>query len=244
LYAGLLQAQNTICDPHLALRTNDPYGYRLRGDRCEGLYIREVAGSSTVFLASLTRSTIDFDLKSGNDLVIEWRAPSSTQPVRLRAAGLRPRLYYQMDTVRPAGATSYSWHTGMLTSLNIKPGELGLVAWSSLPVGAQTRDVYFPLDISHNPTAGADSHYNVTLAPSVELSEVYVTVTPLSSNGRTQPPVVNGKNLGFGYYPAMRPFSFPVPRLTAAGIYQLDIAATLRTGEPSTLRVWFYHAGM
>src|ERR1700757_4306296 len=90
---GALEAQTSPCDPHLPQPTGDPNGYRLRGDRCEGIYIREVAGSSAVLLVSLTRSAPDYDLKSGRDLALDWQTPSSQQPIHLRGVGLRQRLY-------------------------------------------------------------------------------------------------------------------------------------------------------
>jgi len=241
--SGALQAQPSPCDPHLLQPASDPNGYRLRGDRCEGIYIREVAGSSAVLLVSLTRSVLDYDLKSGGDLAIDWRAPSNQQPVRLRGVGLRQRLYYQMDAVRPAGTTSYTWNTGVLANLNLKPEELGMLAWVPSPVGAQTRDVYLPLGVSQGKSTGTNTGYRVTLSPSAELSEVYVTLSPIGPDGRSKAPVLNGKKLGLGYYPALRAFSFPVADPGPPGIYALDVAAVLNTGEPSTMRMWFYHSG-
>jgi hypothetical protein len=240
---GSLQAQTGVCDPHLPQPANDPDGYRMRGDRCEGIYIREVAGSSAVLLVSLTRSALDYDLKSGKDLAIDWQSPSTQGPVRLRGVGLRQRLYYQMDTTRPAGATTYIWNTGVLANLKLKPDELGVLAWISTPVGPQTRDVYLPLGVSQERSAGAG--YRLTLSPSAELSEVYVTLAPIGADGRAKPalPALNGKKLGFGYYPALRAFSFPVPNPGVPGIYMLDVSAILKTGEPSTMKMWFYHSG-
>ena len=243
--AGTLQAQTSVCDPHLPQPANDPSGYRLRGDRCEGIYIREVAGSSAVLLVSLTRSALDYDLKSGKDLAIDWHSPSNQGPIRLRGVGLRQRLYYQMDTVCPVGATSYTWKTGVLANLNLKPDELGLLGWVSTPVGPQTRDVYLPLGVSQGQGTSASTGYHVTLSPSVELSKVYVTLAPIGADGRAMPPlpVLNGRDLGLGYYPALRAFSFAIPNPGAPGIYTLDVSAILRTGEPSTMKMWFYHPG-
>jgi hypothetical protein len=240
---GALEAQTSPCDPHLPQPTGDPNGYRLRGDRCEGIYIREVAGSSAVLLVSLTRSALDYDLKSGKDLALDWQTPSSQQPIRLRGMGLRQRLYYQMDAVRPAGTTSYTWNTGVLANLNLKPEELGLLAWTSMAVGAQTKDVYLPLRVSQGKGIGGNTGYRVTLSPSAELSEVYLTLSPIGPDGRARPPVLNGKKLGLGYYPALRAFSFPVADPGSPGIYALEVAAILTTGAPSTMKMWFYHSG-
>src|SRR5919108_743620 len=97
--------QESYCDPYLGQVSDNPYGYRMRGDRCEGIYIKEV--STTILLvASLTESFEDYDLNSSKPLLIEWNKASGDGVVRLRAQGLRRRLYYRMDTVRPRGSLS------------------------------------------------------------------------------------------------------------------------------------------
>src|SRR5579863_1516285 len=69
--ARLASAQSSPCDPHLPQPAQDPYGYRLRGDRCEGVYIQEVSGAP-LLVASWTESFADYDLTSRQQLAMEW----------------------------------------------------------------------------------------------------------------------------------------------------------------------------
>src|SRR5215207_8886363 len=72
------------CDSSLKTRRTDPLSYRQRGDRCEGVYGQDVAGSSTLLVASLVESMESFADTSSRPLLIEW-SPSSGLPVALRA---------------------------------------------------------------------------------------------------------------------------------------------------------------
>ena len=97
--------QEIHCDPELNEPSNDPYGYHLRGtnrDRCEGIYMRDVA-SNPLLIASLTAWFEDFDPSTGADLTMEWRTPGDAG-IHLRAYTLKHRLYYRMDSLRPAGS--------------------------------------------------------------------------------------------------------------------------------------------
>ncbi len=161
-------AQETHCDPGLR-QTGDSYGYRLRGDRCEGIYISEVGGT-ILQVVSLTESVEDFDPATNKDLLLQWTAPGNAGP-RLRAYGLRHRLYYRMDSLRPAGSTSYAWPPNLLASFNLKKHELGLVAWVSQPVGNINRDVYLPISLTQQASTHRSKAYQLVLLPGVELGE-------------------------------------------------------------------------
>src|SRR5262245_41082574 len=88
-------SQIQSCDPNLAQPEGHPYGYRLRGNRCEGVYVQQVDNTILV-LASFTESFENYDLHANKDLLLQWNAPGNEE-VRLRAFGLRRRLYYRMD---------------------------------------------------------------------------------------------------------------------------------------------------
>jgi hypothetical protein len=115
--------QETHCDPDLSEPSNDPYGYHLRGarrDRCEGIYMRDVA-ANPLLIASLTAWFEDFDPSAGADLTMEWRVPGDAG-IHLRANTLKRRIYYQMDSLRPAGSVSYVWQPGLLSTLELSLG--------------------------------------------------------------------------------------------------------------------------
>ena len=236
-------AMQDACDSKLLQPSADPNGYRMRGDRCEGVYVKEVAASSSLSVVSLTQSFQEYNLSSGIDLRVAWDSVAGNDAVHLRATALPRRVYYRMDAVRPPGSTSYLWKTGVLAALNLGRKDVGVVGWVSRNIGSERRDVYLPLRITQSGAAGPASGYQLVLYPGADLNEVFVTLTPVGADRRVGRPLLDTKPLRYGYYPAERAFAVPISGQTAAGIYVLDIGATLRDGRSSSIRLWFYQAG-
>lgn len=232
-------AQGEHCDPGLKQVTSDSYGYRVRGDRCEGIYIREVR-FSTLEVVSLTESVENFDPATNQNLLVQWVAPPKTN-VRVRAYSLRHKLYYRMDSLRPAGSASYEWSPNLLAALNLRKRELGLVAFVSQPVDAKVRDVYLPVRLTQNAAVNRSNRYDLVLMPGVELAEVFVSLASLNPDGRIGAYLKRNEALGWGYYPAERGITIAIPKLNASGIYYLEIGATKKAGGSLTTQVWFYH---
>ncbi len=242
----LAYAQENLCDPNLEQQASDPFGYHLRGkppDRCEGKYIQEVAGT-TLLVASLTESFEEYDLKSGEGLIVEWTAPKNER-VRLRAQGLRPRLFYRMDTVSAPGSDSYRWSPDILAALNILRRDIGVVGWTEHLVGQNKQDVYVPLRIRQKENAIPFTTYQVILLPGLELTEVFISLARLQPDEKSKHFIMDEEPLGYGYYPAERGVGveFDVSDLQEPGIYYLEIAVTFRSGGSDTISIWFYHAG-
>ncbi len=228
------------CDRNLLAPSTSPLAYRLRGDRCEGLYVEEVSGSA-ILIASWTEAFDDFEIARSPKLTVVWDAPEGAGPVRLRAQGLRRRLYYRMDTVRPAGDSSFDWPTDLLAELRIPRQDLGVVALAMTPVSGAEREVYLPLRIAQGSPPARSGSYRLAILPGTELGEVYVTLARVTEPSRTR--LKDGEPLGYGYYPANRPFEITVTGLDAKGFYQLTIGATLKGGGATTTDAWFYHPG-
>src|SRR5207247_3017061 len=106
------------CDSLVKTRATDPDSYRLRGDRCEGLYVQDVSGSSNLVLASVIEHFESFDDTSGLPLRVEW-TPLNGLPVLLRAYSLKSGLYYRMETARPVSGGHYHGSTSVLQELGI-----------------------------------------------------------------------------------------------------------------------------
>lgn len=235
--------QDSPCDPNLNQTVGDPNGYRLRVDRCEGIYVKEVAGNSTLVIASLTKSFERYDPALGKDLIVEWPAVGNER-VWLRAYSLRHKLYYRMDTVRRPGSTSYLWPSGMLGTLDIEKKDLGVVSWIMHSVGNVKRNVYLPLRIAQQKsTPGTSDHYTLLLLSSVELEKVFISLAAPESNGRPGGFLRRDEELGYGYYPPDRPIDISISELIKPGIYHLEIGATLRAGGSTATELWFYHPG-
>lgn len=235
-------AEGSPCDPGLVQSNDDPQGYRLRGDRCEGVYIKEVAGSSELVVASFTESLEDFDPTSHKNVTIEWPALGA-DVIRIRAQGLRYRLHYRMDTIRPPGSKSYSWPPDLLAALHIRKQDIGIVGFTARLVGSVTREVYVPLRVSQQSKGVRSPRYQFVLWPGEELSQVFLSLAAVGKDGRATHFLRKGEALGRSYYPAERPIPITLPELKAQGIYYLEVGATFEQGGSSTESLWFYHAG-
>jgi hypothetical protein len=222
------------CDPDLPVSTSNPLGYRQRGDRCEGVFVQDV---------SATRLTVvsfgQFDitgLGAGEDAwQLEWEPVPDD--VHIRAYALRPRTYYRMDTWRPGGSRSYRWPTSVVTALNLTPADIGIVATAQRMIGGRPREVYLPLRIGR-PT-GPEGTYELRIVPGVELSEVFVGMSAVGTDGT--PGATTPMPLNHGYYPAGRSISVPVGPLAAPGPYFVEIGATLRGGGAVSHELWIVH---
>ena len=237
----MARAAESPCDVSLPQVESNPYGYRLRGDRCEGVYAREVGASLT--LASLTESFQDYDAGSGRPLVVEWSKAPGDAGVHLRAVALRRRLYYRMDTVRPAETTSYEWSPGLLAALGIARVDLGVLGFARARVGATERSVYVPLRIAQQSKPARARGYLSSSCPASSwprCSSAWPRSVPMAVRG---PSSGTASRWATGSYPAERAVEIPISGLPAPGIYYLEVGAKRRTGETLSLEVWLYHAG-
>lgn len=245
LAAALLSAQATTavdpCDATLVKPTNDPRAYGRRGDRCEGVYIKEVAGSGGLQVVSFVESGPPFEIASGERLQVAWSQPSETA-VRLRAVALQRRVYYRMDVVRDRART-FDWPADVLVSLGLQPRDVGVVGWVERPVRGTVEEVYVPLRLGKAAAPTKSGRYVLRVVPAAELIELYVTLTTLDASGRETQAIQRDAPLGYGFYPAERAVSIPLPALPEAGLYRIHLGATLRRGGPPANRtIVFYHA--
>jgi hypothetical protein len=238
LLAPVSTAQSP-CDPTLP-QPAAPQGYRVRGDRCEGIYIQALAGT-TLRLASLTRSFSDFDPTTDHQLRLAW-TPLGGAQTHVRASALKHGLYYRMDAVRPAGAASYDWPTDMLKEFQLSKMQLGVLAWTPHLFGTQEQDVYLPLRVG--PQGNEAAHYVLVIVPGVDLDELFITITALGEDGSPRAFLKQHVPLNFGYYPAEQPVRIPIPVSEAgpAAFYFVRLGAQLTGGGTATTELWFAHA--
>lgn len=242
LVPDLVSGKETYCDPSLSQVTDNPYGYRMRGDRCEGIYIKEVS-NTILLIASLTKSFENYDLNSAKALLVESKKAPGDGGFRLRAQGLKRRLYYRMDTVVSPGSTTYTWPSDILAALSLQKKDIGVVGLTRYTVGGVERDIYLPLRIRQQGSQTQSGDYNLVVLPGVELTEVFLSLAPVGTDGRPHAFVREGEALGYGYYAAERVVEIPITGLKEPGIYYLEIGATLRGGGTTTVELWFFHPG-
>ena len=238
--------EESPCDPGLPSALKDPLSYQERGDRCEGLYavnsqLRIFSGVLRV--VSFVESFESYEPGAGKDLFVEWSAPQSKE-VSLRAHALQSDLYYRMDATVREGEATYTWPTDILQALSISRNELGLLGWGSYKFSnGMVKDVYLPLRITQRPPANASSAYRIVIWPTQELTEVYVSVATLGADGSPKNFILDGKALGYGYYPKERGIHFDIPKPDKPGVYYLQIGASFGKGGVVNIEHLFYHAG-
>jgi hypothetical protein len=230
------------CDSLVATQKSDPLRYRQRGDRCEGVYGQNVAGSSTLRAVSLVESQEAFDDTSSLPLRIEWTAPPGGA-VALRASSMRPGLYYRMETLHPLVAPNFTWPADVRRPLRISSADVGVIGTASMPIGGSRQDVLVPLRISQRRPPARSSSYRLTLWPTVGLSEVFVTVSATGADGKPTRYLQRDAKLGYGVYPAERPIVVRLPALKERGVYLVRVAATRQGSGSATRSILLYHAG-
>ncbi len=240
LTTSVAAGESGPCDPQLLQPAGNPYGYRLRGDRCEGLYVQEVSGAPLV-ITSWTRTFVDYDLHTKRPLKIEWDSPRGGGDVHLRAQSLRRRLYYRMDATRSVSGKSFSWPSDLLAALQVSRKDVGVVGITRGLAGETEQEIYLPLRIGEGGGAARAGSYQLVLLPGAELKELFLTLTDFAGGkGRV---LKNGAPVGYGYYPAERPIEIPISGAQPRGLYRLEVGATLRGGGASAVELWFYHPG-
>jgi hypothetical protein len=221
---------------------DNPLGYRRRGDRCEGEYVRDVSASGSLLIASLTENFEEFDTSLKDPLRVSWTAPEGAT-VTIQGYSLRFRLHYRMRTLRPSKDSAYVWTTSLLRQLGVKRADLGVVGVARVPLGGTAREVLVPLRIAQKVVSPPLPSLRVTLYPSVELEEVFVTVAPVDAAGKTGAPVKDAVPQQLGYYPAERGVTIPLPVIPGRGVFLLELSAKLAAGGSSVARTFFYNHG-
>ena len=243
----------SICDPSKPIATDPWDRYHERdGDRCEGVYGEQpVSGDIIGQIASFTlgRPAYELDL---TPLTLEW--PSAVEgPVQVRAVALREDLLYQMDTVRPAGTSSYAWPSEVLVHRKIGPDELGVRAWVEQTLLGRSRTLHLPLSVGGGGPAAEAERYWLVVVPGAPLRELEVAIDRVKAADETASPasgaatrqvqeIVPYHDFNRGYYAATRPFRFALPVISEPGNYRVRLRAERDSdGELDTESFWFLH---
>jgi hypothetical protein len=228
------------CDPHLKSAADYAFGYRERSNRCEGVYVKDVAGTP-LLLASLTALFEDYDTLHDDNLQLRWSPPVDAK-VNLRAYGLRRKLYYRMDALQPAGEAEFIWPLEVLRALNIGANDLGVVAWATYALSDAETNVFLPVSVTRSTPTETPSEYALKILPNRELMEVYLSLVRLDPAGAEDSVVLETHPLEYGFYPAERPISITLPMPESAGFYRISIGAELKIGGSAAFDAIFYHS--
>lgn len=212
------QAQEGPCDAELLSQVNrkDDDRYRVRGDRCEGLYNEQVGGSfGNLLVASLTAGRIPANAwPPAKAVTVQCRYKEAVD-VHIQAFPLQPRTYYRLDTVKRGSAIAYQWDTGVVAKY-LKPANVGLVAWASTMVDGRRQRVYLP--VRAEAAGGANQ---LIVVPPVDLREVYLTVT---STVAGEKPLKLRTPLRGGSYLANQRIEIELPPMLREGFYRVEVS--------------------
>lgn len=226
------------CEDRLVQAVAVPNGYRARGDRCEGVYARPIAGTAFVVL-SLTAAFDRFAPGSTPPVIaLEWRP--TAEPVRVRVQGLRPRLNYRMDAALAPGATGYRWPSDILRVLRLSADDIGVLAWTDARLGDRALRVFLPVALHTGPGAAETGRrYRCVIVPGRELTEVYVSLRRIGAGGTDSTVVFPPRERGLGFYPAEYPVALTVTAPPDAGLYALDLSVRMRDSTTAVERIVF-----
>jgi hypothetical protein len=217
------------CDPALTVPTGTELGYRLRGERCEGVYAQGLSAGSELTIIGLMARASDLEFRSVSNVQVRWR-PVAGQNVRIQAHSLRWRTYYRMDTVRPGTSTVFRWPTSILGPLQLRQREIAVLAWIDVPGSTRGR-IHLPIRMDTASQTRSIASYQLTVVPGTDFSAVRMTLRRRTPDGSTETIGNPDVELGLGSYPARRPFPVLIPLrgTLLVGEYEVELTGQ-RTG--------------
>jgi hypothetical protein len=245
-FRGVFAEADSDCDPGLPINKANPLSYRERENRCEGLYVLQLAGEA-LRIAEFAVFPDNFKPEKAKPLLITWPKAAAGE-IHIRAISLRPKLYYRMDSVRLMDGSPFKWQTDILTAslVNLSRREIGITGLVTIASSKQTK-IYLPLSIESGDSgskgeATIHDSYDLVLLPAVQLEEVYFTLCPYD-NGKVGDPIKKGVPLEFGYYPADEPITVKIPfsELAPSHVYYFSVGATLKNGSSTSVDGYFLH---
>ncbi|MCK0095641.1 hypothetical protein MWU60_08670 [Yoonia sp. F2084L] len=201
-------------------RAESAVSYMARENRCEGVFVEDVAGRINLRVVGYQTSRFP----SGEDPApvpqeVALKAVGLTETVqgRLKIVSLRPSDYYQMDTSALLDGT-FLWNTEILLALEDPPRgrHLAAIACSvQCAHDAGQAPLYYPIVIGPEQSADREDRAILYVTADVDLSELSVVVREQGS-GRT----LFEKDSSTGFIPARTSSRFI---LTDVGADVVDI---------------------
>jgi hypothetical protein len=230
------------CDRALIQPAENALGYRLRGERCEGVYAQGLSAGSELVVVGLMARTPDLEFRRVSNVNLRWQ-PVQGQSVRIQAHSLRWRTYYRMDTSKPGAAETFRWPTSVLAPLQLRRREIAVLAWIDSPGPTRSR-IHLPVRLDTASQSRPISSYDLTVVPGVDFSAVRMTVRRRAGEGRAETIGESDVELGLGSYPARRPFTVPVPLRGAlvSGEYEVELTGRRSGGGWATTTFRFRHS--
>lgn len=228
------------CDPGLPINEADNLAYHERGERCEGVFVKQLGGE-VLRIAELAKALNDFTPDINTPWMISW-PKVATSNVQLRAISLRERLYYRMDTVRAGDTPPFKWPTDVLAdpALNLSRSEIAISGWiyHTLRDGKEI-NLYLPIVVTPEATANtAKDVYNLIILPGFQLDQAYFTLRNYDDE-EIGPTIKNEEELL--YYPSDRPITIKLgpPDIAPSHEYYFTVSARITGGGGASIEGLF-----
>jgi hypothetical protein len=229
------QAKGPRCDENLIRLASAVNGYQQRGDRCEGLYGKQVSGTS-LYLASFTQFFESYDLRQRDSLTVSWPPQVNRGELSIRAETVRRGRYYRMDTQQQASSGDYRWSNSVLSNAHIARQDLGVIGWVDAAVGGTSRQLLVPLVIWQTGSPTSCPVYELSLMPGERLQEVFVSLASIRHDGTPEGFIRQDQPLRRGFYPSETPIKVTFQRtdFPSPGPYYLKVAGRRGSGGTAT----------
>lgn len=235
VWPGAARSQaEALCDPGLPQLRDHPYGYKVRGDRCEGLFAREVSAGA-LRIVGYGRHVEDFDASAGPPLRLRWQKPPMQGTVHVRVNCLRPRMYFRMDTQAPVARGEFAWQPGLVAALSLRRGDLAVLAWLTQNTADGPRRVLLPVDLLQRADLPGGRPLRILATSDTEVAQWLLRLSPESGTERPAETVSAA-----GYFPPGSAVELPLPPARNSAVCRLELMASLRDGGVSSTESWVY----
>ncbi|MCK9684582.1 hypothetical protein [Scleromatobacter humisilvae] len=173
---------------------DNPLGYRLRGNRCEGLYWSPHASDAAITVLAVATGAPAAALPGEGVLHLGWSGRVSGaigDAVQIQAISLRPGLFYRMDATASLGGGRFDWPTDVVRGLSLRGDEIALRVQARARIGQVTWPILLPLSLSGGATEGAGVRVLVT--STVALFAISWECLRIESSGMPAQSVARGR---------------------------------------------------
>ena len=130
-------ADASLCDPQILDATNDTFGYRFRGDRCEGKYRQPTAAVAPQNLTIISFACTANHAAWGpaSKPTLSWPSVAGVVSIRMDT---RPavRLRYRLDAETDGAKGRFTWDGDTWHALSIESTEVAVVIKGIAQIGA------------------------------------------------------------------------------------------------------------
>lgn len=217
-------AQSISCAKSIQPVADEALQYRLRGNRCEGLFMQPVAASSHIRIIGYHERPPAFKPGSSSPIRVSVSGATTDKTILLHAVSTRFRQYYRMDA-RFQSSDSFLWDRTVLNQQQIalQPDELAMIACDA-PCN-ETNLRLLPVSLVADVAAPPEAPQMVFIS-NVDVSKLSIHLVRLPDGKATDDEILRGRLLL-----ALTPEHFLLKKPWQTGDYRLTVTAIPRYAD-------------